>query len=295
MAFLALIPALMYAIQGASFKQFGLKCDDSKGANALFTTLFMVASAMLSLVLVFVLDGGTIVPDSILLGAIMGVFFFGIITFYDKALQLGPLSITSFVFALSMIVPIIVFIIFFNEPFKLTYAIGLALAIISIIFINFKKTKSKDITKKAIDKKWYLYCILGFIFNAGTLLCGKFHGKFVENGNPYQYLFVNFVVATILSLLFYLPKETRESLKTAEVNGWFIALIAILAIVNVAGNLGSVILAKYLDSAVLYPISNGGTVGISVILSVFFFKEKLQARQVVGLIVGLLAIVVLSL
>ncbi|MBR2324208.1 MAG: hypothetical protein IKA39_04880, partial [Clostridia bacterium] len=88
MAFLALIPALMYAIQGASFKQFGLKCDDSKGANALFTTLFMVASAMLSLVLVFVLDGGTIVPDSILLGAIMGVFFFGIITFYDKALQL---------------------------------------------------------------------------------------------------------------------------------------------------------------------------------------------------------------
>ena len=54
-------------------------------------------------------------------------------------------------------------------------------------------------------------------------------------------------------------------------------------------------LAGVLDSAVLFPILNIGTILVSLLLSVIIYKEKIDRRDVLILILGILAIILVNL
>ena len=52
-------------------------------------------------------------------------------------------------------------------------------------------------------------------------------------------------------------------------------------------------LASVIDSAVFFPVVNGGNALLVIVASIVVFKEKLSIRQLIGVIVGLVAILML--
>ena len=52
--------------------------------------------------------------------------------------------------------------------------------------------------------------------------------------------------------------------------------------------------AGYLDSAHLYPLSQGGSLILSSLMAALFFREKLTAKCVVGLCVAFLALILIN-
>lgn len=294
MAALALIPAVMYAVQAISFKMYGYMCDKSKSSFALFTTLYLCFAAVLCLPFVFIMDKGAINLESIVYGVIYGVAFFGFIVLYDKAIKNGPLSVTVFVFATSAIIPIIVSAIAFSESITAFHVIGFAIVILSLYFIAFSSSHRKTTEKKQYSKSWILYCVFGVLLNSATMVIAKFFGKNVEGGSVYQYLFMTFLVGAFLSLGLYIPKETRLGMKSVGVDKWFIILSVAVAVSSAVGNGLVAELGKILDGAVLFPIVSSVSISISSLVSIFLFEEKLDAKGIVGLILGIVAIVLLS-
>ena len=68
----------------------------------------------------------------------------------------------------------------------------------------------------------------------------------------------------------------------------------ICGVTTVVSNVLTLYLAGAMDSAVLFPVLNGGGLYTVTIVSVVFFKERLSARQWVGLVTGFAAIMILA-
>ena len=75
----------------------------------------------------------------------------------------------------------------------------------------------------------------------------------------------------------------------------FVRVSLIAAITTAVGNWLMLYLTTKLPSVVQFPSVNGGNVFLSTLASSFLFKEKLSKRAKLGLVIGLMALVLLSL
>jgi multidrug transporter EmrE-like cation transporter len=56
-----------------------------------------------------------------------------------------------------------------------------------------------------------------------------------------------------------------------------------------------VISAKFLDSAILYPISQGSALILSALMAGIFFKEKITFKCIFGMILAFFALLIIHL
>lgn len=293
MALLSIIPAILFAVQSAGFKQYSKKCDNSIGATSLFTTIYLAISAIISLIAVIIFDR-SINVDSVVFGVIFGVLFYVFITMYSEAVKEGSLSITSFVYAMSMIIPIILSAIIFDEKISLLKIIGFVLMVVGIYLIIFANAHRKSEEKSGFSKKWLVLCIVGGIFNAMTIFTNKYFGLKVEGGSIYQYVCVGFIVATVLSTITFVLPKVRYSLMDFSINKWYLILAGIVALVNPLGNGFIAYLGGIIDTSVMLPIVNGLNITLATLISVFFFNEKMHTKTILGMIIGIASVVLLS-
>ncbi len=74
------------------------------------------------------------------------------------------------------------------------------------------------------------------------------------------------------------------------ITGWLPILLLMVNGVCVAVNHKlNLYLSGIIDSAVFFPVVNGGGLILTTLSAVFLFREKLSRRQWVGLVLGMLA------
>ena len=69
----------------------------------------------------------------------------------------------------------------------------------------------------------------------------------------------------------------------------------ILSVILFAINQLATVAAKNVPSAVMFPINDGGATIISAVTAAIFFKEKLTARSVCGLLLGIASLMIINL
>ncbi len=280
---------ILFAIQTSAFKQYGIKCDNSKGAVASFKTLYLLLSCLVAAP--FALSEGAMSPETLFFGIVFGIEFFLFVTLYGEALKLGPLSITSFLFAMCMIIPIIISAFVYDEKLGTIQVVAFVLMLISIYFINFAQSHSKE---GYFSKKWIIYCIIGFLVNGILQFTMKSYSIEVENASTSQFIFIAYIVCLLLSFIPFVSKNLRDDFKAMSINKWFIALAIALGLTNFFGNFFFTMASSMFMAQVVFPINNGGTVMLSVVLGMLLFKEKLKVKAIIGIVIGVIAIVLLS-
>lgn len=284
-----IIPGLIFSIQSACFKMYSRKCDQNSGANAFFSTLLLALTSVIAMGFAI---GSTFDVYSILYGAIMGVCFFVFIRLYNEAMACGPMAYTVFIFSLNMVIPIIASIFIYGEyPTAFNY-IGFFLLVVAIFFMNFATQRTREIE---ISPKWVIMCLVGTIFNGGVGLMSKVYPMQVVDTNFPLFISIAFLVATILSCTVYFSKDVRENLRDFKPSVWFIVLAVLVSITSFAGNTLYTMFSANFDASVYFPTVNGSSMMISLVLSLALFREKLKPLAVVGLLIGVMSIMLLSL
>ncbi len=284
-----LIPGLIFSIQSSCFKLYSKKCEQTKGSNAFFSTILLALTAIIALGFSV---GTTFDSYSIIYGAIMGVCFFMFIRLYNEAMACGPMAYTVFIFSLNMLLPIIASIFLYGEyPTILNY-IGFAFLMIAIFLINFSSQRQRNLT---FSKKWIVLCIVGTLFNGGVGLMTKVYPMQAPETNFTLFIAIAFMVATVLSCISYFSKNVRESLVGFKPSVWFIVLAVLVAITNFCGNTLYTMFAANFDAGVYFPTVNGSSVLISLVISCTIFREKLKPIAIVGMLIGIMAVMLLSL
>ena len=70
-------------------------------------------------------------------------------------------------------------------------------------------------------------------------------------------------------------------------------LVALSGVCVAAQNKLSLYLAGVMDSAVFFPIVNGGGLVLMIVASLILFREKMQKRQWIGILLGIVSVVFL--
>ena len=171
-----------------------------------------------------------------------------------NALKYGPVTITTLLISLSLILTTVWGFIFWDADISLTVIVGLVLVIVSIVLCLYSKEKEE----KSFSWKWL------FATGASVITC----------------------------LVIYLKSDKRDTpvmLKTS----WWIPICA--GVCNVVLNVLVMLMAvTELSPSLIYPVIGVGGLGVVTVFSLFVFKEKMRWWQWVGILVGAVSVILLS-
>lgn len=218
-------------------------------------------------------------------GPLLVLNFFLLARSTDKA----GIAITSLASRLSVGIPVILGIWLFSDTLSLIRGAGLILAGISLwLAIGVSKVTTQSISERLLPP-------LVFIFYGVHFTILKYvQSKFLGETDLHLYSAAIFFVALFVTLFIigFRTNSMRE-----RVSSQALVLGALLGICNygVVYFLLAALASPTLSPAFTYPTYSVGVVLLSTMLGFLLFKEELTRRKLVGMSVGVISILLLSL
>ncbi len=252
--------------------------------------LFTCVSSAFSLIMLVITTGG-IKPVSaftLLLGVAFGVAtaLAGILCM--MALLTGPMSYTTLIIYSSMIIPAFSGRLFWNESVSGGQYAGMAL-----MLLTFALSAGKNKEDSKMGLKWFLLSMGSFVCSGSIGEMQKIHQSSEHESEMGMFLVAAFTVATIFSFICYLfcvKIKDQKKIMSLSPKKPLIYMVAGCGIAVALINQGNLYLSGAMDSAIFYPVINGGSILLTVIAGILLFKERLTAKQWAGMAVGLAAI-----
>ena len=255
------------------FAKTGIKNIDSLLATFLRTIvislfLFLIVIWKENLNDIFLLDTKTIL--FLILSGISNTLLW---ICYFKALDLGTVSKVTPVDKTSRVLTLILSSLFLNEKITSIKIISIVL-ILSGTFLTIKK-ESKD----SKDNKWIIYAILTAVFTSTTTVLSKIG---IESTNTTLITFLRTIVVLIILTTITLFKKKYKSIKDIEKRSWLFIILS-----GLSTSLSWLFYFKALalgEASVVFPIEKLSLV-VSILISITFLKEKVNKKQIIGIIV----------
>lgn len=204
------------------------------------------------------------------------------------ALSCGPMSISVlFTYLGGMLIPTGYGIIFRNQKVSVVQVIGLVMMIVTV-FLGIQKGEDK---KKSL--KWFVYALSSLILWGLLGILQQIQQESEYSNEQNGFLFWSFVMMTVLFFLVSIIKGEKENDALNVVNP-AILIVVLIGVFNGAVNLINLYLSGHMASIVFFPIVNGGVIILAALAAVIIFKERLDKRQIIGMTIGLLSVILLG-
>ena len=212
-----------------------------------------------------------------------------------KAVQTGPVSLSSLFTYCGFIIPTLFGSLYYRENFHILQGVGIALILCAFVLSLQKEKQAK------FNLQWLLYALGAMLFSG---LLGVFQKIFVKeypNNSLNNFLTVSFFIVVLLvgvCTLFCFFKERGKTTISRGLGmpiGVFLAYTIPLGVIIGGLNLLNTYLSSVLPSVVVFPAINGGAIFLTTAFSAVIFKEKPTKRQTLALIIGIGAILLIAL
>ena len=214
--------------------------------------------------------------------------FFGL-----EALKSGAMVLSSMAGSAGLLLPCVFGIFMFDEPMSLMQLFGILLLILSgWLLIGYSKKLKGSFTPRTM-----LLLIGSMLSNGFTMVAQKMFSKYLPDVSVSVFSFLAFGLVGVGMCVGLVPqlmkKEKREEIRELPKALWFYGagLSTILLIINQLATIA----AKVIPSAIMFPINDGGATIITALTGAVVFKEKLTARSVAGLALGIASLIVINL
>ena len=286
-----LIISLLAALCGGIAKKFYTE----RASSVLSGGFIFNAVSCLSAALVLLCWGGIGTASVFTVG--LGVVF-GAVTALQgitniSALQLGPMSYTSVIISFSTLISALSGVMFFDESLGWAQSVGIVLMLVSFVL-----AANSNGDEKRANFRWLIMCLITFAATGAIGVMQKAHQSSAHKGELNAFLITAFIASAAFCSVFAVLLKRREggSADKKESNGrkWLIPSVMIASGVCVAANNKfNLYLSGVMDSAVFFPIVNGGGLVLTTLAAVLIFRERLSKKQWVGVAFGIASVVFL--
>jgi len=261
----------------------------TKGDNFAFTSVYY----LVAVITVFIFNGCKIgkvslftVWDSILYDLMLTMELYCML----EALKHGSMSLTNMFIMASIMIPIIPSWIFWGDPITWNQVVGILVMFVAIAFIL---NIGSDLSKDKFNWKWFTYSFIAFVGSGMAAVADKLLtiSEYADQTNDFVCVGLGFaVVFMVLVLLLIRKKEpvtmkmTPKVLVPTMISGAAYSFLCLITMWVVA----------ILPASVAYTVNNGARLIIITIIDVILFKEKIRKLQYVGLGLGIVGVVLLS-
>ncbi len=273
----------VHQIEGIAIKKYNAKHEVG---GFIFTALI----SLFAMLFFFLTDrGGLHFPIEMLpYGILANVCYCSASYLTFVALSSGSFVMTNLFLSYGLLFSIGYGLFFLQEPATFLTYVGLALIIISIFLVRKDSTEEKGTVK--ISAKWVIATLFSVISSGVLSVLMKMQQvKFDQVDNEFMIVTLGFSAITLL--LIGLIKDGRN-LGYILKNGGLYATAAGLS--NGATNLLSLFVTRMIPVSIASPSRAGVKILFSFLLALFMFKEKFSKRQIIGVILGTAALVLLN-
>lgn len=282
-ALLILISGCTGLVEGILIKKYDSKHKKGgfifTGLTSLFSMLFFVLSDR----------GGFYFPQGIFPYALIsGVLFCAASFLTYLALGCGPFTISMLILSYSGVFSIVYGLVFLREAATPVTYVGLALIMISLYLT--RGDKAADADKKA-SLKW-LICI------GVSVVCSGMFGVLMriqqiefEDACTNEFMIITLGFSATVLLIVGIIRDSRDLPYILRHGGGYAALAGLS---NGATNMMGLAINMLMAISISSPIRAGVKIVLSFLLSKVMFKEKFLVRQLVGVGLGGVALVLLN-
>ena len=259
-------------------KKYQKTAGTSIKAGLLYNALTGIFSAIMFLVInkfEIKLTGFSVLMAAIFATVVMMYIFIGF-----RIMEKGNMSLyTLFLMSGGMTVPYIFGVLFLNEELTIFRTLGLVAIIAAIVISNSGAEKP--------DKKQLILCLAVFILNGISSVTSKVHqispASEIVTSPDFAFIVMMFKAIICSGVLLVCRKSLfgGETVKLPIKSVIWVMLFASLS--DGLTYMLQLIGATTLPATVLYPFVTGGSVILTSFAGVLVFKEKLSARQIVGI------------
>lgn len=261
----------------------------NRGGDAIRFNFFKGLAGCLVFFSVFLFSREGFHLPTMLYGAVQGVLFAVADQLGYKALQTGPMALTSMLVKFSLIIPFLFGIIRLGESPSVFAYIGLLLLLAALVFLNLRTSGDRD---KRPSLKWALCTLATLLANGFCEIVTTMH----QRAFPAQFEYGYIAWTTVFCLLIFSALALRCGKLRGEYHTKRGDLLACGAgIVNTLSSFFTVFLAACSPASVLYPLLSVTTMLGALLVGRFVFRERLSAFQLTGFTLGVFSVVLFNL
>lgn len=292
--------------------------------------VFNIGVAAVWIVLLFAVNGGVhgFSSRTALFGLLYGIVLAGFLFCKMQAFANGPVHLTSLVGSSSFILTTVFNAVYWKEKVSGWQIAGILMMLAAVFAITWRPHRAESDKKQKLTGKWAVYAGAFFFFSALTGIIFRFHQAADAVHTDEMMIFASAVVIAFLGILsagsFLFKRRRRmnaEDCRGGDANAHdggdanardgaganardglpvrrrTLALCALTAACGVAGcvyNRLNIYLSGAMANAVFFPLFNGGNIILSSLAGRIFFREKLSGLQIVGIVCGMFAVILVS-
>lgn len=197
--------------------------------------------------------------------------------FYFKALDTGDVSKVTPIDKTSIVITLILSMVFLHEKITIIKVISIIFILIgTFLTVNKKTTNEKD-------NKWILYSVLTAIFTSTTTIISKIGLNDIDSVLA---TFIRTVITFIILIFIVIIKKKYVYLKNISKKSMRYVIYS--GITNTLSWLFYFASLKDGETSIVFTIEKLSIV-VTILLSVIFLKEKLNRKQIIGIIIIVIA------
>ena len=272
----------------------------SNSDSMIINTLRMLACILIGFALLAIpndLAALYTTPLMLLITALSGIASAMFVVSWLLSVKSGAYMMVEVFLLLGVTVPIILCRIFFDEHIGLWQIIGIAILLVAVYIMCTYNTSIKG--KMSLAS--LLLLLLCGISNGLADFSQKWFVRTYPEGSVAAFNFYTYAFAAVTLIIAYLafraadvrgenrPRAPHKVIKPI----WI--YVAVMAVCLFANSYFKTVAAQHLDAVKLYPLNQGGAVILSLLMSALIFKEKINAKCIVGISLSFVALLMINL
>jgi len=217
-----------------------------------------------------------------MVGLIGGIALFSAVLSFFYVAKQGEVGIPWTVVNLSVVIPIIASIFFWQEIPNEWQIIGLILAFFSLILLGSSKPNPR-----VISKTWLFLIIVSFFSSGLSAVTFK---MIHELGlDEYKGIYMLFYYSSALFLITAVSGVKKRVPHRKEF------LIGCgMGLAGVLGSLFFLLALERLSGLIAFPVRSAGKLVLTVFLLCWIWKEKLKKKEIAGIVIAVLSIIFIN-
>lgn len=233
----------------------------------------------------------------LVIAAVSGIASAAFVVSWLLSVKSGAYMMVEIFLLLGVAVPIVLCKIFFGAEIDVWQIIGLAVLLVSVFIMCTYNVSLKG--KLRVGS--ILLLILCGLANGLADFSQKWFVQVYPKGSAAAFNFYTYVFAAATLLIAYFvfraadkkgPVKPRSPIAVVKPIAIYVLIMAVCLFAN---SYFKTLAASYLEPIVMYPLNQGGAVVLSLLMSALLFKEKINWKCIVGIILAFVALLMINL
>lgn len=244
-------------------------------------------------------DLPALIPNTnmLLVAALSGIASAAFVVSWLLSVRTGAYMMVEVFLLIGVMVPIVLCRIFFGEEIGVWQIVGFVILLVAVYIMT---TYNSSLKGKMSIGAFVLLMICG-ISNGLADFSQKLFVKTELDGNVAAFNFYTYVFAALTLVVAYLVFRALDKRSGAEIRNPIIVIkpiwyyVLIMAVCLFAHSFFKTLAAGYIDAVQLYPLAQGCSVVLALLMSSIIFKEKITVKSIVGIGLSFVALLMINL